>query len=220
MPDIPATPPPPAATTAPEPPKRYTGFAVTSWILIILTSLISIVPVLGFGSWVLALIVIPLTIIFAIVIITRGGKAQGIFLLIASIVLMPCFLLVAPIVSTLVLGASLSAQEQAQEKQIVANLNKIEAAKAQWAEKSSEAPGAAVTMAELKTYLDGKEIKAIVGETYDPKPVGQSASAKLPANKSLAGHKAGEEITAESAAAKPAASAEESASPSPSAEEQ
>jgi hypothetical protein len=220
MPDMPNTPATPPATTAPQPAKRYTGLAVTSWILIILTCLLSIIPVIGFATWLLAIIVVPLTLVFAIIILTRGGKGQGIVLIIASVILMPGFLLIAPVVSTLVLGASISAQESAQEKQIIANLNKIASAKAQWAEKSSEAPGTAVTMAELKTYLDGKEVKVVVGEIYDPKPVGEAPAAKLPADKSLAGHKKGEEITAESASPKPAASAEESASPSPTAEDE
>jgi hypothetical protein len=217
MPDPVPTPP---ATTAPQPVKKYTGFAVTSWILIILTCLFSIIPVIGFATWVFALIVVPLTVIFAIIILTRGGKAQGIFLLIASIILMPCFLLIAPVVSTLVLGVTVSAQEQAQEKQIVGNLEKIAAAKSQWAEKSSGAAGTTVTLAELTQYLNGKEIKTVVGEVYDPKPVGEAPAAKLPATKSLAGHKAGEEITASPAPAKPAAAAEESPSPSPSEEEE
>jgi len=217
MPDTPAAPPP---ATAPQPAKGYTGFAVTSWILIILTCLFSIIPVIGFATWIFALVVVPLTLIFAIVILNRGGKGQGIFLIIASVILMPAFLFIAPVVSTIVLGVKVSAQEKAEEAQVISNLNNIAAAKAQWAEKSSAAPGAAVTMAELTTYLDGKEVKTVVGESYDPRPVGEAPAAKLPATKSLASHKAGEEITAESASPKPAAAAQESPSPSPSAEEE
>ena len=216
MADTPATPP---VTTAP-PAKRYTGFAVTSWILIILTCLFSIIPVIGFATWLFALVVVPLTLIFAIIILNRGGKGQGIFLIIASVILMPCFLFVAPLVSTVLLGVSVSAQERTQEAQIITNLNKIAAAKTQWSEQTSAAAGTAVTMVELTKYLDGGEVKTVVGESYDPRPVGEAPAAKLPATKSLAGHQKGEEITAESASPKPATAAEASPSPSASAEEE
>lgn len=217
---MPDTPPPPPATTAAQPAKRYTGFAVTSWILIILTCLFSIIPVIGFATWLFAIVVVPLTLIFAIIILNRGGKVQGIFLIIASVILMPCFLFIAPLVSTVLLGVSVSAQESAQEAQIMSNLNKIDAAKAQWAQQTSAAPGTAVTMVELTKYFDGGEVKTIVGESYDPHPVGEAPSAKLPATKSLASHQKGEEITAGSASAKAAAAADTSPSPSASAEEE
>lgn len=190
--------------------------AITSWILIFLTCLLAVVPVFGFGSWVIALIVVPLTLIFAIVILTRGGKAQGIILILASVIFMPCFLLIAPIISTLVLGASISAQEQAQEKQIIDNLGKIDNAKQTWATETGASTGAAVAMTDLTKYLGASEVKPIVGETYEPHSVGEPASAKLPANKGLASHKPGEEITAASATSATSASSP-SASPSPSA---
>jgi hypothetical protein len=194
--------------------------AITSWILMILTCLLAVVPVIGFASWVIAFVVIPLVIIFAIIILTRGGTGQGIFLLICSVILMPAFLFLAPVVSTLVLGASISAQETAQENQIVANLNKIDSAKSKWASETGAAAGAAVTMIDLTKYLGGTEVKAVVGETYDPHPVGEAPSAKLPASKSLAGHKAGEEITAASSSSVTSTSPSASPSPSASAEEE
>ena len=221
------TPPPPSPSPVPmssspaaAPAKSYKGMAITSWILIIATGLIAIVPVLGYASLLMVWIIAPLVIIFAIVILTRGGTGQGIFLILMAILLVPWSFL-APTVSTLLLGASINAQETAQEKQIVGNLNKIDTAKTQWATETSASNGAAVTMTELTKYLGGQEIKPVVGETYDPHPVGEAPAAKLPANKSLASHKAGEEITSSSTAATTsspsATSASPSATPSPSA---
>jgi hypothetical protein len=197
--------------------------AITSWILLIFTGLLALVPLLGFASALIVWIVGPLIIIFAIVMMMRGGTGHGIILIILALVLFPWSFL-APTISTLMLGASVSAQESAQQNQIIANLNKIDAAKTQWATETSASAGTAVTMTELNKYLNGQEIKAVVGETYDPKPVGEGPAAKLPANKSLANHKAGEEITATvssipASSASPA-SAAASASPSPSAEEE
>jgi hypothetical protein len=190
--------------------------ALTSWILIIATGLLAIVPVLGYVSLLLVWIIAPLVIIFAIVILTRGGTGQGIFLILLAVLLVPWSFL-APTVSTLLLGASVSAQETGQESQIIANLNKIDAAKTQWATETSASAGTAVAMSELTKYLDGQEIKVVVGESYDPKPVGEAPAAKLPATKSLASHKAGEEITASSTRAPASSTAPAAASPSPSA---
>ena len=52
-----------------------------------------------------------------------------------------------------------------------------------------------MTVAGLTLYLDGKEVKSIVGEIYDPRPVGQEPTATLPATKSLASHKKGAVLT-------------------------
>lgn len=217
------TPPPPSPSPVPATPvvvpaKSYKGMAITSWILLIFTGLLAIVPLLGFASALMVWIVGPLIIIFAIVMMTRGGTGHGIILIILALLLFPWSFL-APTISTLLLGASVSAQEQAQEKQIIENLNKIDTAKTQMAAATGASSGTAVTMIDLTKYLGGQDIKPVVGESYDPHPVGEAPAAKLPATKSLASHKAGEEITAMSAAAPaPSASpASAAASPSPSA---
>jgi hypothetical protein len=217
----PAPPSPAPATPVAVPAKSYKGMAITSWILLIFTGLLAIVPLLGFASALMVWIVGPLIIIFAIVMIMRGGTGHGIILIILALLLFPWSFL-APTISTLMLGATVNAQEQAQEKQIVANLNRIDTAKTTWASDTGASAGTAVTMTELTKYLNGQEIKSIVGETYDPRPVGEAPGAKLPANKSLADHKAGEEITASSTTvpASPASPATASPFPSASAEEE
>ena len=180
----------------PQPIQSYKGMAVASWILLGLTALLSIVPVLGFAAWILAFIVIPVAFILAIVILTRGGKTQGILILVTSVVVLPVFILVASLASTLILGAAVSEREKTQEKQIIENLRTLSEAKAKWVAQTRVTDGAKVTVAGLTAYLDGKEVKSIVGETYDPRPVGQEPTATLPATKSLASHKKGAVLTA------------------------
>jgi hypothetical protein len=176
--------------------QSYKGMAVTSWILLGLTALLSIVPVLGFGAWLLALIVVPIAVILGIVILTRGGKTQGILILVTSVVVLPVFILVASLTSTLILGAAVSEREKTQEKQIMENLRALSDAKAKWIKQTKVPDGTKVTVAGLTAYLDGREIKAIVGEVYDPRPVGQEPIATLPATKSLASHEKGAVLTA------------------------
>jgi len=184
------------AATSPQPVQSYKGMAVTSWILLGLTALLSIVPVLGFGAWLLACIVVPIAFILAIVILTRGGKTQGILILVTSLVVLPVFILVASLTSTLILGAAVSEREKTQEKQIMENLRALSNAKAKWVKQTKVPDGTKVTVAGLTAYLDGREIKAIVGEVYDPMPVGREPIATLPATKSLADHKKGAVLSA------------------------
>ena len=184
------------AATSPQPVQSYKGMAVTSWILLGLTALLSIVPVLGFGAWLLACIVVPIAFILAIVILTRGGKTQGILILVTSLVVLPVFILVASLTSTLILGAAVSEREKTQEKQIMENLRALSNAKAKWVKQTKVPDGTKVTVAGLTAYLDGREIKAIVGEVYDPMPVGREPTATLPATKSLANHDKGAVLSA------------------------
>lgn len=214
---------------AARPAQSYSGMAITSWILIGLTALLSIVPVLGFGAWLLAFVVIPVVLILAIVVLSRGGTGQGIFLLITALILLPGFIFVAPLASTLILGASVSEHEKTQEKQIMDNLAKVSDAKAKWVAQTNAADGATVTMSALTIYLGGKDLKPIVGETYNPMPVGQDPTATLPATKSLAAHEKGAVLSAGSSITVPSPSArtepsdsdtsDETTSPSPTPEE-
>ena len=200
-------PPPPAPASAPvrpaqstmagvtpQPIQSYKGMVVTSWILLGFTFVISLVPILGCGSWILVWPVAVATLIMAIVILTRGGKTQGVALIIASVLIVP-LALIAPVVTTAVLGVSINEREAAQEKLIMENLQALSDAKARWVAQTRVAEGAKVTVAGLALYLDGKEIKSIVGETYDPRPVGEEPAATLPSTKSLASHKKGAVIT-------------------------
>jgi len=210
---VPVAPPPaPTPVMSPPPPRptqstagpamvqqsvqNYKGMAVTSWVLLGLTALLSVVPVLGFGAWLLALIVVPIAFILAIVILTRGGKTQGILIMATSLVVLPAFILIASLTSTLILGAAVSEREKTQEKQIVENLRALSEAKAKWVRQTKVQDGTKVTVAGLTAYLDGREIKPIVGEVYDPRPVGQEPIATLPATKSLASHEKGAVLTA------------------------
>lgn len=179
-----------------QPVQSYKGFAVTSWILLGLTALLSLIPVLGFGAWLLALIVVPIAFILAIVILTRGGKTQGVLIMVTALVVLPVFIFIASLSSTLILGAAVSEREKTQEKQIVENLRALSEAKAKWVKQTKVPDGTKVTVAGLAAYLDGREIKAIVGEVYDPMPVGQEPTATLPASKSLASHEKGAVLTA------------------------
>jgi len=184
------------AAATPQPVQSYKGMAVTSWILLGLTALLSLVPVLGFGAWLLACLVVPIAFILGIVILTRGGKTQGILILVTSVVVLPVFILVASLSSTLILGAAVSEREKTQEKQIMENLRALSDAKAKWVRQTKVPDGTKVTVAGLTAYLDGREIKVIVGEVYDPRPVGQEPIATLPTTKSLASHEKGAVLTA------------------------
>ena len=216
MPGTPASPPMPAPPVAPSPapsiapPARATpvpsavappparsnkGMIASCWILLGFTFVISLIPILGCGSWFLVWPVALATLIMAIVILTRGGQVQGTLLIIASVLIVP-WALFAPVITTAAWGESVSKEERIQEAQIMENLRTISEAKARWVAQTKVTDGARTTLAGLAAYLDGKEIKPVVGEACDPRPVGQEPAATLPATKSLAGREKGAVLTA------------------------
>jgi hypothetical protein len=184
-----------AGVMSPQPTRSNKGMIASCWILLGFTFVISLVPVLGCGSWILVWPVALATLIMAIVILTRGGQVQGTLLIIASVLIVPWALL-APVITIAALGGAVSKEEHKQETQIMENLRAISEAKARWVAQTKVTDGARTTVAGLAPYLDGKEIKPIVGETYDPRPVGQEPTATLPETKSLASHGKGAVLTA------------------------
>ena len=170
--------------------RSYKGLSITSWLLLAATVVISVIPVVGFGSWILVWPVAIATIIMGIMVITRGGTVQGIMILIASVLLIPAVLLV-PVVTTAGLGAYARAGELKKEKQIAENLDALAAAKEKWAAANNRAAGATVGREALTPYLGGKSVSPVVGESYQVNPVGVSPTATLPADKTFSGYKKG-----------------------------
>ena len=155
--------------------------------------LISLIPFVGCGAWVFAAPVAIAAIIMGIIMLTRGATGQGILVVLGGVLIVPlCF--AGQFASLALLG---SFSDSPKKAQILENLRAIDNAKTQLVMQSNPAKGTPVTMASLSGYLGGKEIKPVIGEQYDPKPVGEWATATLPANKSLGKFKGGEVLTAE-----------------------
>lgn len=96
------------------PPRSAGGVSLASWILLALCCLGSIIPGLGFGVWLIAIPVLLVTFILGIIAITRGGTFQGILILVATLIVVPLFVLIAPIITT---GAAISAAAEQAEKE-------------------------------------------------------------------------------------------------------
>jgi hypothetical protein len=170
----------------------YRTLSLVSWILLGITFFISFIPFLGCGSWILAWPVAVAAIIMGIIVITRGGTGQGILIILAGVLIVPLSLL-GQFASLAVFGGTIDRQQQTQ---VLGNLRAIENAKGQYVAATKAAVGAPVTMANLTSYLTGREIKPAVEEQYDPKPVGLVPVATIPAGKTLGKFKAGDEVTA------------------------
>jgi hypothetical protein len=216
---VPATPAPPASTPAPTPapapaapapsPVRsdapivqrpvaprgsYKTLSLVSWILLGVTFFISFIPFLGCGTWILAWPVAVAAIIMGIIVLTRGGTIQGILIILAGVLIVPLTFL-GQFASLALFGGTVDRQQQTQ---VLGNLRAIESAKGQYVAATNAAVGAPVTMANLTSYLTGREIKPAVDEQYDPKPVGLVPIATIPAGKTLGKFKAGDVVTAAS----------------------
>ena len=82
------------------------GVSRASWLLLGLCCLGALIPGLGFGIWLIAAPILLITFILGIIAMARGGVLQGILILIASLIFMPVFVLIAPIITT---GATMAA---------------------------------------------------------------------------------------------------------------
>lgn len=178
-----------------QPPRSgYRTLAVVSWVLLGITFVVSFIPLIGCGAWFLVWPVAVAAIIMGIITVVRGGTAQGVFIILAAVLIVPlCFL--GQFVSLALFGGTMERRDQTQ---IMENLRTIDSAKAKWAGETKAAPGALVTMATLTMQLNGKEIKPVVGEQYDPMPVGQPPTATLPTTKTLGTFSGGDILTAAS----------------------
>jgi hypothetical protein len=172
----------------------YKTLSLVSWVLLGLTFFISFIPFLGCGSWILAWPVAVAAIIMGIIVLTRGGTLQGILIILAGVLIVPLSFL-GQFASLALFGGTVDRQQQTQ---VLGNLRAIESAKGQYVAQTNAAVGAPVTMANLTSYLTGREIKPAVEEQYDPKPVGLVPIATIPIGKTLGKFKAGDVVTAAS----------------------
>ncbi|MEY2520396.1 MAG: domain 2 [Verrucomicrobiota bacterium] len=178
----------------PVPASSYKTLTTVSWVLLGLTALVSLIPFVGCGAWVLGWAVAVAAIIMGILVITRGGTGQGIMIIVAGVLIVP-FALLGQFVSLAVFGSIAGKEDRKQETQIMENLRTLDTAKGQWVVATSAKDKAPVTMANLTSYLSGKEVKPVVGEQYDPSPVGHPPTATLPSDKSLGSFKKGDVLT-------------------------
>ncbi|MEY2529509.1 MAG: domain 2 [Verrucomicrobiota bacterium] len=183
---------PNASIVQPAQPARSTKvLAVISWILMGITLIISFIPFLGCGAWVLVWPVAIAAIVMGIVIVVRGAVAKGALIILGAILLVPISIF-GPVYTT---GVMIGAVERKQETQILENLRQIDSAKTKWAADTKASTGTPVTMTNLTSQLGGKEIKSTIDETYDPMPVGQPPTATIPTNRTLGPFSGGDVVT-------------------------
>jgi len=73
---------------------------LASWLMIGVTCLVSLIPGVGFLTWIIAFPVLLITFILGILTLTKGRTLQGISILLVSLIAAPIFLVVAPILTT------------------------------------------------------------------------------------------------------------------------
>lgn len=90
----------------------YKGISITAWVLIGVTCLVSLIPGVGFLTWIVGFPVLFVTMILGIVTLAKGGTLQGVLILLVSLIAAPIFLIVAPIITT---GGAIAASAGAVE---------------------------------------------------------------------------------------------------------
>ena len=99
QPIVPAPAPTVVQVVAPRPLSHW-GVSLASWALLALCCIASLLPGLGFGVWLVAGPILLITFVLGIIAISRGGTLQGVLILLASLIVVPVFVFIAPIVTT------------------------------------------------------------------------------------------------------------------------
>ena len=94
----------------------YKNLVLISWILLGGCALLSVIPVIGCLSWVMFIPIFITTIVLGIITLSRGGTRDGVLILVASIVILPAFTLVVPILTTALLGKATEAGDRAKPR--------------------------------------------------------------------------------------------------------
>lgn len=84
---------------------NHRSVSLASWILLFVSCLGATIPGIGFAVWLFIVPVLLVTFILGIIAISRGGVLQGILILGATMIVVPLFVLIAPIATT---GAAIS----------------------------------------------------------------------------------------------------------------
>ena len=73
---------------------------LAGWLMIGVTCLVALIPGIGFVTWLIAAPILLVTFILGIVALNKGATTQGVMILLASLIVAPLFLFVAPFVTT------------------------------------------------------------------------------------------------------------------------
>ena len=90
--------------------QSYGAAAGWAWFLLIGTCIFSLIPVVGFLAWIVGGATILIAIVLAVIVLTRGGTTQGVMILLASLLGVPLFILLAPIVTTAIFSDAIDVQ--------------------------------------------------------------------------------------------------------------
>ena len=113
VPVQPAAQPPSVVQVVAPQPLSHKGVSLTGWTLLSLCCIASLIPGLGFGVWLIVAPVLIVTFVLGIISISRGGTLQGVLILLATLIVVPVFVFVAPILTTgaVISNAAISAAE-------------------------------------------------------------------------------------------------------------
>lgn len=93
------------------------GLVLAGWLMIGVTCLVSLIPGIGFLTWLIAGPILLVTFVLGVVALSKGATTQGILILLASVIGAPVFLVVAPIVTTaLAVGGAAASADSGQAK--------------------------------------------------------------------------------------------------------
>lgn len=170
----PAAPPPPASGTS----RSYKGLVIASWILLAGIALVSLIPLIGFATWLIAVPIFIVTLILGIITLSRGGTRDGILILVATFVGVPLFIAIAPILTTAILGAAANTATNTEATPAATST----AASGQTVQSSSDQPSGHAVGETIK-FADSEWVVAAAQDRGSTLPGGTFSEAKRSSGK-------------------------------------
>lgn len=79
---------------------QYLSIVSTSWKLITLACLISLVPVFGSATWLIAAPILVIALVMGLIVVSRGGTVPGLIIVLVTVITAPVCIAITPFLST------------------------------------------------------------------------------------------------------------------------
>ena len=161
---------------APNPPRESNSASIAAWILLVLACIGACIPGLGFGVWIIIVPILLITLILGIIAISKGSTWNGVWIILASLIVVPAFVVLAPIVSTaLAIGAAQDSSNASSDASpsSVTTIQKPEATNAistlpQATAQSAEITGMTVSSVDLGSAVGANNAITVPAMSFDP----------------------------------------------------
>ena len=95
--------------------------SIAAWILLVFACAGALIPGLGFAMWIIIAPILLITLVLGVMEISKGSTVNGVMIVLASLIVVPLIVFLAPIITTSALGGAASGASDYLQNQQVEN---------------------------------------------------------------------------------------------------